>query len=99
MSKYNFNPERCKAAIEGLSKMVYDNGYTAIPTRDKVLLGVILDDLILDIEALHAAAQERDEVLDTVLDMTYGSHDSLADVYDLYCDDDGDLNRIADLNL
>ena len=67
MSKYKFNPERCKEAIEGLSKIVYDNGYTAIPTRDKVLLGVILDDLILDIEALHKAAQDRDEVLDKVL--------------------------------
>jgi hypothetical protein len=65
-SKYDFDPDRCKKAIESLAKMVHDNGYTAIPTRDKVLLKVILDDLVLDIEALHTRAQERDQLLDSL---------------------------------
>ena len=69
MSKYDFNPTRCKEAIESLSKMVYDDSYTTIRGRDQVLLGVILDDLLTDIEALHRAASERDDILDSLENM------------------------------
>jgi hypothetical protein len=106
-SKYDFNGERCKKAIESLSKMVYDNGYTAIPTRDKVLLGVILDDLILDIEALHCLARERDDVLESMYDLPISEVnyteavylDDILQLYHCYTDDDGILHKVPDLEL
>jgi len=107
-SEYDFNPERCKKAIEGLSKMVHDNGYTAIPTRDKMLLKVILDDLILDIEALHQRAVERDEVLNNMMDAINPNEEGwgysadgeeLRAIYHCYTDDDGALVETEPLNL
>ena len=66
MSNYDFNPARCKRAIETLSKMVHDKGYAKIPDREKVLLNVILEDLILDIEDLHRRATAYDDLYDSV---------------------------------
>jgi len=63
---YEFSAARCKKAIESLSKMVYDKDYTNIPDKDAVLLGVILDDLCLDIEALYRRAKSFDDLYDSV---------------------------------
>jgi hypothetical protein len=108
MSKYDFNAERCKKAIEGLSKIVYETGYAAIPTREQVRLGCILDDLIIDIEDLHRRAQERDDVLEAMIDAIWFDDDRYMDIaearelrkiYHRYTDEDGNLNRTEALSL
>ena len=108
MSKYTFNATRCKEAIEGLSKMVYDKGYGNIPEKSAVLLGVILDDLILDIEDLHRKAQERDRILEsllTVADKPHGEYDrcamegDLIRLYHEYTNEEGKLEETEDLSL
>jgi hypothetical protein len=102
MSKYDFNAERCKKAIEGLSKIVYETGYAAIPTREQVRLGCILDNLILDIEDLHRRAQERDELFDSFDDLSRYDFVDESDfwrILDCYTDEDGNLNRTEALSL
>jgi hypothetical protein len=96
-SKYDFDPARCKRAIEKMADLVYDSGD---PEADSAL-----DDLIMDIEDLHRAAQARDNVLDALENMPCISSNSgelvPLDAIDEVIGDyrNYEFHEIADLNL
>lgn len=63
MSKYDFDANRCKAALNIVraTAETLGKGYS---------LGEALSDLCLDIEALHTAATERDDLVDAIHDLS-----------------------------
>ena len=68
MTEYDFDPVRCKRAIEALADLVYDIPVTDQEKRQRMQQA--LDGLIIDIEALHRAAQERDQLADSIIELS-----------------------------
>jgi hypothetical protein len=91
---YDFDPARCKAAIERIADLVNRCGMTA---DDEAL-----DNLILDIEDLHRRAVARDELYAAIEELPVYETNSgelvhWSDIDDLI--DTYQRDTVADLNL
>ena len=85
MSIYDFNPRRCKEAVEALASLAHD-------ADDEECIKAI-EALILDIEALHRLASERDQIRDSVYDLL---QNSFAGSYGGRETQEGELEAILD---
>lgn len=105
MSKYRFDPQRCHDACSMIAEIAESAG---LRDKDSYLLADALGDLILDIESLHERAQERDHVLEAMMDAIQPDEkgwgysadaEELRRIYHCYTDESGVLQHTADLDL
>lgn len=93
MNKHDFNPERCKLALTQIADHINDLGNARLIKA--------LDAVFTDVEALHTAAQERDMILDSVMDLEendagYVDYDYVEAIWTSYTNDH---YEIGDMNL